>query len=54
MEQLPSALLLFLNEIFFPSVALKDAVCNCSECHIVGGLVFHLVMLGEKFIRPNF
>lgn len=31
LEQLPSALLLFLNEILFPSVALKDTVCNCSR-----------------------
>lgn len=31
LEQLPSALLLFLNEILFPSVALKDTVCNCSK-----------------------
>lgn len=31
LEQLPSAWLLFLNEILFPSVALKDTVCNCSK-----------------------
>ena len=31
LEQLPSALLLFLNEILFPSVALRDTVCNCSK-----------------------
>lgn len=29
-EQLPSASQLFLNEILFPSVALKDPVCNRS------------------------
>lgn len=31
LEQLPSALLLFLNEILFPSVAVRDTVCNCSK-----------------------
>lgn len=59
LEQLSSALLLFflfvfLNEIMFPSVALKDAVCNCSKHHTVGGLVLHHVMLGEKFLLPIF
>lgn len=31
LEQLPSALLLFLNEVLFPSAVLKDAAGNCSK-----------------------
>lgn len=52
LEQLPSALLLFLNEIVFPSVALKDTVVIVPKRHIVGGLVFCLVMFDQEFILP--
>ena len=51
--QLPSALLLFLNEILFRSVALKDTVyVIVPNRHMVGGLVFHLVMFDQKFLSP--
>lgn len=51
LEQLPSALLLFLNEILFPSVALKDTVIFLNR-HMVGGLVVYLVMFDQKFLSP--
>ena len=47
LEQLPSALLLFWNEILFPSAAFKHTVCNCFWNVKLsggggGGLVFYL------------
>lgn len=54
LEQLPSALLLFLNEALFPSVALKDVACNCSIHHMVGGFVFHIDGAGQKCLLPFF